>query len=92
MIQKELQIQNKLGLHARAATLLVKLAQQFDANIEIFCNGIKADAKSIMDILMLAGTVGSFITLMVDSDDPEEEESAVTQITELIQNRFNEKE
>lgn len=92
MLEKDLQIINKLGIHARAATLLIKLAEEFDADITLSCNGMDADAKSILDVLMLAATCGTTVTLKIEGVDSEEEQKAMESISELINNRFNEKE
>ena len=92
MLEKDLQIINKLGIHARAATLLIKLAEEFDADITLSCNGMDADAKSILDVLMLAATCGTTVTLRIEGVDSEEEQKAMESISELINNRFNEKE
>ncbi len=92
MLAKELEITNKLGLHVRAATKLVQAASLFDLDINIMCNGQSADAKSIMEVLMLAGVVGSIVTLEATGDDPAEEERAIATLSELFINRFDEKE
>ncbi len=92
MIQQNVVIINKLGLHARAATLLVKLAETYDADITIVCNGMEADAKSIMDVLMLAATVGTEISITIAGDDTEEEEIAINRIVNIINDRLTEKE
>lgn len=91
MIEKSITIINKLGLHARAATQLVKLAGEFDAEISIEANGLSADAKSIMDVLMLAATQGTETIIRIDGED-EEADDAMHQIETLINNRFNEQE
>ena len=56
------------------------------------CAGQSGDIKSIMEVLMLAVTLGSEVTLTADGDSPAEEEEALDQIIGLIENRFNEKE
>ncbi|MGK0290318.1 MAG: phosphotransferase system HPr (HPr) family protein [bacterium] len=92
MLKTEVEIVNKLGLHARAATQVVNLTKEFDAQITISCNGLDADATSIMDVLMLAATKGTIVEITVSSDDNEEEEQALHKLKKLIQNKFNEKE
>lgn len=92
MLEKEVTIINKLGLHVRAATKLVQLASEFDLNINIHCNGQVADAKSIMEVLMLAAIVGSNITIQADGDSSEEETEALDKIVELFNDRFGEEE
>ena len=92
MLKQKLTIKNKLGLHARAATLLVKLAVEFEAEILIAANGVTADAKSIMDVLMLAATKGTEVQIVIETADEDEAKSAMNKIVLLIDNKFNELE
>ncbi len=92
MLEKKIEIINKLGLHVRAATKLVQTATLFDLDLSITCNGQTADAKSIMEVFMLAAVVGSTVTLTASGDDEAEEKKAITTLTELFLNRFDEKE
>jgi phosphocarrier protein HPr len=80
-------IRNKLGLHARAAALLVKAANHFGANITIEKDGIEVNGKSIMGILMLAASRGTKITLKIEGKD---EGEALRVLGQLIDNKFNE--
>ena len=80
-------IRNKLGLHARAAALLVKAANHFGANITIEKDGIEVNGKSIMGILMLAASKGTRITLKIEGED---EGEALRVLGQLIDNKFNE--
>jgi phosphocarrier protein HPr len=80
-------IRNKLGLHARAAALLVKAANHFGANITIEKDGIEVNGKSIMGILMLAASKGTKITLKIEGKD---EGEALRVLGQLIDNKFNE--
>ncbi len=82
-------ISNKLGLHARAAAKLVQLSNQFTSTISLEKDGEAADAKSIMEVLMLSGTVDSRVTLTVDGSD---EEVALMEISQLFENKFEEEE
>lgn len=91
-MQRETTICNKLGLHMRAASKLVQLASGFDLEISASCNGQDADAKSLLDVLQLAGTQGTRITLKAEGDSPEEEREALQKICQLIENRFDEPE
>ena len=59
MIEKELKIINKLGLHARAASLFVKTTEKYRCRVEMEKEGVRVNAKSIMGILMLAAPLGS---------------------------------
>ncbi len=80
-------IRNRLGLHARAAALLVKTANRFTSEIFIEKDGIEVNAKSIMGILMLAASKGSQITLKVEGKDSVQ---ALQVLGELIENKFGE--
>jgi phosphocarrier protein len=80
-------IRNKLGLHARAAALLVKTANNYAADITIEKDGIEVNGKSIMGILMLAASRGTKITLKVEGKDAVE---ALQTLGELIENKFGE--
>lgn len=87
MIIKKLEIINQLGLHARAAAKLVKTASKFESHIEIKKEDQKANAKSIMGIMMLAASQHSFIEIMIEGMD---EIAALFAIENLIANRFGE--
>ena len=89
MIDREVSIRNKLGLHARAAVKFVNTANRFAADVRIEKDGSEIDGKSILGILTLAATQGSSITLRVDGVD---EAAAVRALVELIDDRFGEKE
>ncbi len=80
-------IRNKLGLHARAAALLVKAANHFTADVKIEKDGIEVDGKSIMGILMLAASKGTRITLKAEGKDAAE---AMETLGQLIENKFGE--
>lgn len=88
-IVKKIEIRNKLGLHARAAALLVQTVNKFSAQVSISKDGQTADGRSIMGVLTLAGTQGSKIQVEASGDDAEK---AVRAIEKLIDNRFNENE
>ena len=80
-------IRNRLGLHARAAALLVKTANRFEANVMIEKDGVEVNGKSIMGILMLAASRGTKITVRVEGIDAGE---ALQAIGKLIENKFGE--
>lgn len=88
-ISRNIEIINKLGLHARAAAQLVQLASSFSSHIEIEKNGRRVNGKSIMGVMMLAAGKGSEITLYADGTD---EQESMDRLEELINNRFNEDE
>lgn len=89
MQRKNLLIQNKLGLHARAAAKLVTLATRFAAHIEIHRGKQIANAKSIMGVMMLGVARDTKITLVTEGED---EELALSSLEELIDNKFGEGE
>ena len=89
MIEKQLTIINKLGLHARAAAKLVKLCSSFTADIEMQKEDKKVNCKSIMGVMMLAASRGSEITLTANGED---ETAAINAVCHLIADRFGEDE
>ena len=82
-------ITNKLGLHARAANMVVQAASNFTCTITIDKDGIEANAKSIMGLLLLAAAQGSKIMVRATGTDARE---AVAEIGKLIEEKFGEKE
>jgi len=87
MIERETEIVNRLGLHARAAAKLVHTAGGFQSRVTVVKDGEEVDAKSILGILLLAAGQGSQITVRCDGQD---EEEALRAVTALIANRFDE--
>ena len=87
MIVRDLTIVNKLGLHARAAGALVKLASTFGSEITVEKGGVKVNAKSIMGLLMLAASMGSSVRLTAQGDD---EQEAADAVEGLVTGKFNE--
>jgi phosphocarrier protein len=89
MTKQEVEIINKLGLHARASTKLTHVAAQFASQIWIERNARRVNAKSIMGVMMLAAGKGSKVTLEAEGAD---EQQAVAAMVDLINNRFGEDE
>jgi phosphocarrier protein HPr len=89
MLQQEVEIINKLGLHARASAKLTQVAGGFQADVWLTRNGRRVNAKSIMGVMMLAAAKGS--TVLVETDGADEED-AMQAIQTLIANRFDEGE
>ncbi|MEJ2084866.1 MAG: HPr family phosphocarrier protein [Acidobacteriota bacterium] len=87
MIESEVEIINRLGLHARAAAKLVHLASGYRSNVTLSMNGEVVDAKSILGILLLAAAQGSKLLLRCEGED---EKEAMEAITALIADRFDE--
>jgi len=89
MLQQEVEIINKLGLHARASAKLTQAAGQFKSGVWLTRNGRKVNAKSIMGVMMLAAAKGSKIGIETDGPD---EEQAMRALQALIADRFGEGE
>ena len=87
MIQKIVQIKNKLGLHARPALLFVNTAAKFKADVYLGRDDHEVNGKSIMGVMMLAAEMGSKLTVTVKGQD---EKEAIKALIELIENKFNE--
>jgi phosphocarrier protein HPr len=89
MIQKEIEIINKLGLHARASAKLTQLAAKFQSEVWMTRKQKRVNAKSIMGVMMLAAGKGS--TILLEASGPDEAE-CVAALTALIAERFDETE
>lgn len=89
MLQRDITIINKLGLHARASAKLTQLASKFDSQIKMSRNGRQVDAKSIMGVMMLAAAKGCSVTLETNGEDADQ---ALSALQALINNRFGEAE
>lgn len=87
MLRSSVTISNKLGLHARASAKLTKLAGLYRCEVHLSRNGRRVNAKSIMGVMMLAAGLGSQIEIEVDGPD---EAEALSALTQLIDNRFDE--
>jgi phosphocarrier protein HPr len=82
-------VPNRLGLHARAAAKLVQLSNQFASRITLEKEGERADAKSIMEVLMLAAAKDSTLTVTADGRD---EAVALDELLRLINDKFGEED
>ncbi len=89
MPQREAEIINKLGLHARAAAKLTQVAGRFKSDIWLSRNGQRVNAKSIMGVMMLAASKGSSISIETSGED---ENEALQALVDLIGNYFEEGE
>ncbi len=87
MQRRELEIINKLGLHARASAKLTQLAAKFESDVQVMRNERKVNAKSIMGVMMLAAGKGSKITVEISGPD---EEQAMDAISKLVGEYFGE--
>ena len=89
MHRREVEIVNKLGLHARAAAKLTQLATRFQSDVQISRSGRTVNAKSIMGVMMLAAGKGAKVTLEIDGPD---EAQAMEALCALIGACFGEGE
>ena len=88
-VVKRIEIKNKLGLHARAAALLVQTVNKFSSQVSLSKDGQTVDARSIMGVLTLAAAQGTKIQVEATGEDAER---TVKAIERLVENRFNEDE
>jgi phosphocarrier protein len=89
MQQREVEIVNKLGLHARASAKLTQLAGGFQCEIWLSRNGRRVNAKSIMGVMMLAAAKGAKVNIETSGAD---EEQAMSALIDLISQKFGESE
>ena len=89
MIQSNITISNKLGLHARASAKLTKLAGSFPCEVCMAKGGRRVNAKSIMGVMMLAAGIGSEVSIETDG---EREQEAMDALRALIDDKFGEGE
>ena len=89
MIQQEIEIINKLGLHARASAKLTQLAAKYRSEVWMTRNAKRINAKSIMGVMMLAAGKGAKVLLETEGAD---EKECFDALAELINNRFGESE
>lgn len=87
MIQQDIKVVNRLGIHARPAALIAQTAAGFACDIQLTKDNITIDAKSIMGVMMLAAEFGSSIQLTTNGSDEREAAQALKQ---LFENKFNE--
>jgi phosphocarrier protein HPr len=88
-ISQDVEIINKLGMHARAAAKFVKLASTFKSKIELERKKQRVNGKSIMGVMMLAASKGTQVTIYAEGNDAKE---SINQLEQLINNRFDEDE
>jgi len=89
MQQREVEIVNKLGLHARASAKLTQVAGQFASEVWLTRNGRRVNAKSIMGVMMLAAAKGSTVVIETEGAD---EAQAMQALVHLVADRFGEGE
>jgi phosphocarrier protein len=82
LVERKIEVVNKLGLHARPAAMLVTTAGKFKSEISLKKGDVEANAKSILSVMMLAAEVGSFVTIKAQGEDEEEAAQAIAQLFE----------
>jgi phosphocarrier protein len=87
MVEHEIIVSNKLGLHARASAKLVQLAQGFKSTVWLIGGGREVNAKSIMGVMMLAAGLGTPLTLRAEGPD---EDAALEAVAALFARKFDE--
>lgn len=87
MIQQDIKIINRLGIHARPAALIAQTAAAFACDIQLVKDKVNVNAKSIMGVMMLAAEFGSYVRLKTDGSD---EKEAFEAIKKLFDDKFNE--
>ena len=87
MLERELIVSNKLGLHARATAKLVQLLSTFRCQTTLEARGREVNAKSIMGVMLLAAGTGSTVVLRVNGED---EQAAADAVSALFERRFDE--
>ncbi len=87
LVERKIQVLNKLGLHARPAAMLVQMASRFRSEIRLRKDEVEANAKSILSVMMLAAEVGSFVIVKAEGED---EEQAAEALAKLFEDKFGE--
>lgn len=87
LIAREFEIRNRLGIHARPASLFVKIASRYDAEVMVQNGDSKVSGKSIMGLMTLAVSCGTRLRVTAEGEDAEE---ALDELTALIENKFDE--
>ena len=87
MLEQDIVVSNRLGLHARASAKLVQLVQGFKSTVWLVSKGREVNAQSIMGVMMLAAGIGTPLTVRVDGPD---EQSAIDAVVDLFDRKFDE--
>ena len=89
MLEQDIVISNKLGLHARASAKLVQLVSGYRSTVMLGCRGREINAKSIMGLMLLAAGIGTPVRLRIEGED---EAAAMAAVADLFQRKFDEGE
>ncbi|TDR45824.1 phosphocarrier protein [Tahibacter aquaticus] len=87
MLERDIVISNKLGLHARASAKLVQLLQSYKSSVWLRCRGREINAKSIMGVMMLAAGIGTPVSIRAEGAD---EADALAAVVDLFERKFDE--
>lgn len=87
MIKRKFALKNEVGLHARPAALFVQTSNNYESDINVYCNERKVDAKSILSVLTLGAEMGVEIVIEINGSD---EKEALQALAKLIENKFGE--
>jgi phosphocarrier protein HPr len=87
MLEKEIVVSNKLGLHARASAKLVQVVQSFKSTVWLISKGREVNAQSIMGVMMLAAGIGTPLTVRAEGPD---ESVALSAVVDLFNRKFDE--
>ncbi len=83
MIEKEITVTNKLGLHARPSAQLVQTASRFKSEVSITRDDLTVNGKSIMGVMMLAAEMGAVLRVRVDGPDEQESMDAIEKVFQM---------
>ena len=87
MVERKIEVTNRLGLHARPAALLVQKANKFKSEIKLQKDDLEVNAKSILSVMALAAEVGSFVIIKAEGED---ETIALEELAKLFEEKFGE--
>lgn len=87
MLERDIVVSNRLGLHARASAKLVQLVAGFKSTVWLLSKGREVNAQSIMGVMMLAAGMGTSLTVRADGED---EDAALTAVIDLFARKFDE--
>ena len=87
MVERKVEVTNRLGLHARPAAMLVQKANKFKSEIKLQKDDLEVNAKSILSVMALAAEVGSLVIIKAEGED---EVMALEELTKLFEEKFGE--
>jgi len=89
MITENIEIKNKLGLHARPAAMFVQVANKYQSDVGVIKDGVEVNGKSVMGMMMLAAHQGSVLKITVNGPD---EEKLLSELKNLFEKKFDEEQ